>query len=202
MIETLLASLIFSKIKLYIKLDKIKINKESYLIKPILKRWSTYPVIFMSIFYIYLQSTIMNQNYYFLQYQYIIKNLIIMSYMALGLDVLFRNEKYKQYMIACGSLLSGFGLNYIAMYFNHGKMPIFPSVSYSTGYTQYDMIVNASRFSDFHVLGDHTTKFIFLSDIFDIFGLSIWSVGDILIRAFAFIIVYYSIKTLSLIDNI
>ena len=117
--------------------------------------------------------------------------------MILGLDVLIRYEKYKEYIIACCSLLCGFTLNYIVMYFNNNLMPIFPSVSYSTGYTQYDMIMNASKFNDFHVLGDHMTNLIFLSDIFDIFGMSIWSIGDILIRIFAFIIVYCSVKEIN-----
>jgi len=195
-VETLIFSLIFIKTKLYIKLGKLQIHKESYLIKPILKKWSVYPVIFMSIFYVYLQYTIMNQNYYFLQYQHIIKNAILGSYMILGLDVLFRHEKYKEYIIACCSLLCGFTLNKIVMYFNNNLMPIFPSVSYSTGYTRYDMIMNASKYGDFHILGDHTTRLIFLSDVFDVGG-SIWSPGDILCRVFTFIIVYYSVKEIS-----
>jgi len=195
-VETLIFSLIFIKTKLYIKLGKLQIHKESYLIKPILKKWSVYPVIFMSIFYVYLQYTIMNQNYYFLQYQHIIKNAILGSYMILGLDVLFRYEKYKEYITACCSLLCGFTLNKIVMYFNNNLMPIFPDISYSTGYTQYDMIINMSKFSDFHVLGDHTTNLIFLSDIFDMGG-SIWSVGDILVRVFAFLIVYFSVKEIN-----
>ena len=117
--------------------------------------------------------------------------------MVLGLDILFRYEKYKEYIIACCSLMCGFTLNKIVMYFNNNLMPIFPDISYSTGYTQYDMIKNASKFNDFHVLGDHTTNLIFLSDIFDIFGFSIWSIGDILYRLFAFVIVYCSVKILN-----
>ena len=117
--------------------------------------------------------------------------------MILGLDVLFRHEKYKEYIIACCSLLCGFTLNKIVMHFNNNLMPIFPSVSYSTGYTQYDMIMNASKFSEFYVLGGHTTGLIFLSDVFD-FGTSILSIGDILCRLFAFIIVYHSVKFLNI----
>jgi len=196
LVETLIASLLFSKLKLDLQIGKLQIHKESYLIKPILKRWSIYPVIFMSIFYVYLQFTIMNQNYYFLQYQHIIKNAILGSYMILGFDVLFRYEKYKEYIIACCSLLSGFTLNKIVMHFNNNLMPIFPDISWSTGYTQLNMIMNASKFGDFHVLGDHTTRLIFLSDIFDV-GTSIWSPGDVLCRLFAFIIVYYSTKVIN-----
>ena len=120
--------------------------------------------------------------------------------MILGLDVLFRYEKYKEYIIACCSLLCGFTLNKIVTSFNQGKMPIFPDVSYSTGYTHYDMIINASKYGDFHVLGNHLTNFIFLADIFDVGG-SIWSIGDILVRVFAFLIVYSSVKEISKIHN-
>jgi hypothetical protein len=137
----------------------------------------------------------MHQNYYFLQYQKLIKDAILLSYIILGFDVLLRNDKYKEYIIACCSLIIGFILNGIAMYFNDGKMPIYPSISWSTGYTQYDMIMNASKFGDFHILGDHMTNLIFLCDIFD-FGGSIWSVGDLLCRLYAFIILYYSVKTI------
>jgi len=196
LVETLIASLLFSKIHLYIQLGKFQIHKDSYIIKPLFKRWSIYPVIFMSIFYIYIQYTMMNHNYYFLQHQYLIKNLILSSYMILGIDILIRNNNVKKYLMACCSLITGFLLNYIVMYFNNNRMPIFPNISYSTGYTQYNMIMNASIYSDFHVLGDHTTKFIFLSDIFD-FGTSILSVGDIFCRLFAFIIVYNSVKVIN-----
>lgn len=196
MVETLLLSMIFSKTKLYLKLGKLQIQKESYLIKPILKRWSIYPVIFMSLFYVFLQFQIMNQNYYFLQYQHIIKTMILMSYMVLGIDVLFRHERYKEYIIACFCLIIGFSLNKIVMYFNNNLMPIFPDISYSTGYTQYDMVASMPEYSSIHVLGDHTTNLIFLSDIFD-FGVSIVSIGDVLCRLYAFLIVYYSIKALN-----
>jgi hypothetical protein len=119
-----------------------------------------------------------------------------MSYMILGLDVLFKYEVYKPFIFSCLSLLSGCGLNYLAMYFNNFKMPIFPSVSYSTGYTKYEMLMKATEFGDFHVIGDHTTRLIPICDILD-WGTSIWSVGDIFCRLFAFIMVYYSIQTLN-----
>jgi len=196
LVETLIASLIFSKLKLTLQLGKLKIHKSSYNIKPIFKIWSIYPVLFMSILYIILQAMVLRQNYSFLPYQKIFKDALIGSYMLLGLDVLFRYEKYKPFIIACCSSLLGFGLNAIVMYFNNGKMPIFPTFSWSTGYTQYDMIINASKYGDFHVLGDHTTKLIFLSDVFDVFT-SIWSLGDIFIRLFAFMIIYYSVKTVN-----
>jgi len=194
MVETLIFSILCLKTKLYLKLGKFQIHKESYLVKPILKQWSIYPVILMSLIYCIFQYMILNHDYSFIPYQKIFKDALIMSYIILGVDILFRNKIYKPFIFACYSLLSGCGLNAIVMHFNNKKMPIFPTFTYSTGYTQYDMIINSSKYGDFHVLGDHTTKLIFLADVFDVCGFSIWSIGDILVRVFAFMMVYYSVK--------
>ena len=48
-------------------------------------------------------------------------------------------------------------------------------------------------FNDFHILGNYTTKLIFLTDTWDIFYV-IMSPGDILIKLFAGMVLYYSIK--------
>lgn len=201
MIETLILTLIFCKLKFTIQFGKFKIQKDSYLIKPILKRWSIYPIIFMELLYVYLQSTIIRHNYYFVKYQHLFKSMLLISFIILGLDILFRYGQYKQFIIATCSLLSGFILNNIVMYFNDNKMPIFPSISFSTGYTNYDMIINTSEYGDFHILGSHNTNLIFLTDFLD-FGVSIWSVGDFLIRVFVFIIIYYSIKQVNINNNL
>jgi len=200
LIETLIASLILSKMKLSIEIWKIKIHKKSYNIKPLFKLWCIYPVLFMSILYIIFQIMILYHNYNYLSFQRIFKDILIYSYMLLGMNILIKNETYKPFIISCGSLLTGFGLNGLAMYFNNNIMPIYPDVSYSTGYTNYDMIINSTQFGDFHILGNHETNLIFLCDVFD-FGGSIWSVGDIFIRLYAFIIVYYSIKTINSINK-
>lgn len=201
MIETVVFALFCLRCKLYIQFGKFKIHKDSYFIKPILKRWSIYPIIFMELVYLYLQSTIMMHNYYFVQYQHLFKSMLLISFIILGIDTLFRYKQYKQYLIAICTLLGGFSLNYIVMYFNNNKMPIFPTISFSTGYSQPDMIINASKYGDYHVFGSHATNLIFLSDIFDM-GTSIWSIGDVLIRISAFIIIYYSIKQMNINNNI
>lgn len=200
-VETFLISLFFSKLKFNIEIGKFKIHKDSYNIKTLFKRWTVYPVIFMSLLYCIFQFMILHQNYWILPYQKLFKDVLIMSYLLLGLDQLFRYEYYKELIIACFSLIVGFGLNFIAMYFNNGKMPIFPSWSYSTGYTKYEMICHASQYGDFHVLGTYATKFIFLCDTFDVFGFSVWSIGDVFCRIFPFIIIYYSIKSINKIHN-
>jgi hypothetical protein len=74
-------------------------------------------------------------------------------------------------------------------------MPVFPKLSYITGYINDNLFINSN---DVHALGNEATKFKFLSDIIDI-GYSIMSVGDICIRLFGFIIIYNTIKYIN--DN-
>ncbi|MGN0028014.1 MAG: DUF5317 family protein, partial [Clostridium sp.] len=75
-----------------------------------------------------------------------------------------------------------------------GYMPVFPSLSYLTGYAKVDSF---SKVKDIHILGNSSTKLKFLTDIFDI-GYSVLSLGDIFIRCFVFIIIYNTIKKINL----
>jgi hypothetical protein len=102
---------------------------------------------------------------------------------------------YKQYISAIiGSVfmvLGGF-LNNIVISANNGKMPVFPKLSYLTGYANQDLW---SKISGIHVIGTETTKLKFLADIFD-FGYCIMSIGDIFIRVFVFLVIFNTIKHL------
>ncbi|GAA0727765.1 hypothetical protein GCM10008905_25750 [Clostridium malenominatum] len=69
-------------------------------------------------------------------------------------------------------------------------MPVFPTLSYLTGYATPDAF---SKVDDIHVLGNSSTKLKFLTDIIDV-GYSILSIGDIFIRVFVFIIIFNTIK--------
>ena len=81
----------------------------------------------------------------------------------------------------------GSTLNKIVINANNG-MPVFPSNTYWTGYAKPDL------FNDgIHILGNAYTKLIPLSDWIDIFY-SVISPGDILIRMYVFLIIYYAIK--------
>jgi len=84
----------------------------------------------------------------------------------------------------------GTTLNNIAIKTNLGIMPIFPDITYSTGFIKPEVFTDSK---DFHIIGDHTSKLIPLCDIFDN-GISTYSIGDILIFTFSYIIVYSSIK--------
>lgn len=177
MLETIIISLIFCKIK------KLKI-------KPLFKIWAIYPVVFMEIFYLFVQANIFSENYNLIMYTGVMKTLYLISYLPLIFT-------YKQYISAIiGSIFVVIGgiLNDIAISANNGYMPVFPSLSYLTGYIKPDSF---SKIEDIHVLGDSSTKLKFLTDIFDI-GYSVLSLGDIFIRGFVFIILYNTVKQINL----
>lgn len=173
MIETILLALLVAKIK-------------RYEIKPLFKSWVIYPVLGFELIYFIFQINIFLGNYSFIQYSSILKILYLNSYLLLIL-------KFKQYIAAIvGSIFIFIGsvLNNIAIKANGGKMPVFPNLSYITGYAKLDSF---TKINDIHILGGETTNFKFLTDIFDL-GYSILSIGDIFIRLFVFIIIFNTIK--------
>ena len=87
--------------------------------------------------------------------------------------------------------LAGTVMNKVVMHYNGGKMPVFPSFSYLTGYTTPEMLT--SGVDSIHIMGDASTKLPFLADFIDV-GYSILSIGDIFIRGFVFIMLYATIK--------
>ena len=72
-------------------------------------------------------------------------------------------------------------------------MPVFPTLSYLTGYGKVEAF---DKVNDIHILGNSSTKLKFLTDIFDI-GYSILSIGDVFIRLYVFIIIYSVIKEIN-----
>jgi len=172
---------------------------KQYCIRQIFKHWSVLPSIIMLIFYLYLEYTMFVQNYYFLQYQYIIKTATLLSYFPLIFTYkLYDNPKYinnnfmsviTSPMIKSGCcLLIGSIFNRIAVFFNNNKMPTYPNISYWTKY------INDSGFIDeIHTIGTSHSSLILICNIFDL-GYGVLSFGDLLVRLYVFIILYYSIK--------
>lgn len=176
MLETIIISFIICKIK-------------GFKLKPLFKSWTIYPVIFMELVYLVVQINIFMENYEVINYVGILKTFYLCSYIPL----IF---KYKQYISAIiGSIFVVVGgiLNDIAIAANNGYMPVFPSISYLTGYAKSDSF---NKVNDIHILGDANTKLKPLTDIFDI-GYSVLSLGDIFIRGFVFIILYNIVKRLN-----
>lgn len=179
MIETILLSFIFAKVK-------------GYKLKPLFKSWTIYPVIVFMLMYVILEVLIFTGNYSLVKYSNVYKITYLCSFLVLII-------KYKLYISAIiGSIfvLIGGALNNIAIAANNGKMPVFPSLSYLTGYVKQNSFTSVI---DIHILGSPLVKFKFLTDIIDV-GYSIMSIGDVLIRIFAFIVIYYAIKSCNLMD--
>lgn len=173
MVETILLAFIAAKLK---KLD----------IKPIFRDWAIYPVLFFAVLYIFLQAMVFLGDYSLVKYTNIYKTSYLLSF-------LFLIIRYKQYIAGFAGAISviiGTWLNNIVIAANGGKMPVFPTLSYITGYMKPSVVNNIDNV---HILGSETTKLSFLSDIFDV-GYSVMSIGDIIVRAYAFIVIYFSIK--------
>jgi len=174
---------------------------KQYSIKQIFKHWSVYPPLLFVLFYLYLEYTIFIKWYYFLQYQNIIKIVTLLSYLPLVIKYhLYENDNPKyiknEYLSVATSpmVIAGFflwlgsELNKLAMYFNNNKMPTYPNISYWTGY------INNSGFIDgIHTIGTSHSSLILICNIFDL-GYGVLSFGDLLVRLYVFIILYYSIK--------
>lgn len=176
MIETILISLIFCKIK------KLKI-------KPLFKSWTIYPVVVMELIYLFIQINVFMDNYMFIKYVGVLKVFYLCSY----LPMIFTYNQYISAIIGSVFVFIGGILNDIAISANNGYMPVFPSLSYITGYANIEAF---DKVNDIHILGDSSNKQKFLTDIFDI-GYSVLSLGDIFIRGFVFIIIYNVVKNLN-----
>jgi hypothetical protein len=97
---------------------------------------------------------------------------------------------YKPGFYGSACIIIGTILNKFVMSQNGGKMPVFASLSKLTGY--YDESV-FQTIDNVHIVGGETTKYKFLTDFIDI-GFSVLSIGDVLIHAFAFIVIYSVIR--------
>lgn len=174
-----------------------------YSIKSIFTSWQIYLPLFFACVYIGLEICVFQRNYWFIPYQKAFKDLTLLSYLPL----IFKYKLYesawirlrpKHYFINIitspmfiGMLLIVMGtiLNLIAIKVNNGFMPVFPSLTYETGYMDRNM------FNDgLHILGEYNTNMIWACDIFDLFGYSVASIGDIFVRTYASIIIFFSIK--------
>lgn len=175
--ETILLSLLYAKMK-------------KYHIKPLFKTWAIYPVIAFEII------TVIGQiNSYYGNYKIIeMFGSATTIYLLLYWGLIFRYKLYVQAIIGSAFMVLGGILNDIAIKANGGFMPVFQSLSYHIGRVTLE---NYHRVNDIHILGSMNSNVKFLTDYID-FGYTILSVGDIFIRVFVFLIIYYSIKKINL----
>lgn len=176
MVETILIAFLFSKIK-------------GYKIKPLFKSWTIYPIIIFEIIFLIGQASIFLGNYEFIGFIKSLNSFYFITYLLL----VFKYEIYISSIIGAGFVLFGGLLNDIVIKANGGFMPVYPTLSYLTGYVRPDVF---NLVKDIHILGNSQTKLKILTDFIDL-GYSILSAGDIFIRVFVFIIIYNSIKKIS-----
>lgn len=175
----------------------------------IFRHWTMYPIIAICLLQIYFTYLMVQGEYWFLEYSKYIKDIsfllcfiLVFKYKLINISIFKRInlERNGQLItsltspVILGTLFTivGSQLNKIAIFYNQGKMPVFPTNSLSTGYSKIDMFDKALIFKDFHVLGTYTTKMIWLTDTWDFFYM-IMSPGDALIKLLGVFILYYSI---------
>ena len=149
-----------------------------YRIAPFWKSVWFYPVFAVDLFSVFLQVQIFLHNDAFLPVAGVLKN----GYMVL----------YKPGMIGAGCIVAGTVMNKIVMAANGGKMPAFPTLSLRTGYFDPALLEAPGSI---HCLGTEATRLKFLTDYIDI-GYSVLSIGDLFIRAFVVLIVFYAVKAM------
>jgi hypothetical protein len=173
MIETILLAILLGKIK-------------GYKIKPIFSCWQIYLVVISALMYISLNIGVFLGNYSWIRFAHLMES----GYICAFLFLILKCKLYTSSIIGSIAIFVGTSLNKLAITVNGGSMPVFPSLSYITGYVKPDSFV---KVNGIHVLGNEFTKLKFLTDIIDL-GYSILSIGDLFIRFFTFIVIYSAIK--------
>jgi len=159
-----------------------------YKLKYIFRSWTFYPILITQCIIIVFQLSIFFGTFYFVRFRPYVEPAMILSFSF----AIFAYKLYKPAIF--GAACVGFGtlLNKIVIAQNAGKMPVYPTLSYITGYVSPEMFTP----DGLHVLGSEATKLKFLTDYIDL-GYSILSIGDVLIHLFACILMYYLIKAVN-----
>lgn len=148
-----------------------------------------YPAYLLELCTIAFQVCVFCGVYTFIPYAPILKT----SYMlALALP-LIGYRLWDAGLLSAGCVFLGSFLNNLVMGLNGGKMPVFPTLSYLTGYVNSR---NLNLGGGIHVLGDNGTRLKVLADYIDI-GYSVLSIGDVLVRVMGFLAVYATLRHLS-----
>ena len=153
-----------------------------YRLRYLFQSWTFYPVLLVQIMLVVFQFSVFFRTSYFIKFAPISEPAMILSF----LFALFAYQLYKPALFGSASIVIGTVLNKFVIAQNGGKMPVFPSLSYITGYLTPDMF---KTLDSLHILGGTDTKYKFLTDYID-YGYSILSPGDVLIHLFVCIMFY------------
>ncbi|SFN80603.1 DUF5317 family protein [Proteiniclasticum ruminis] len=172
---------------IYILLAFLIARMKGYSIKPILRDRSLYPLFVAEILYLMLQTSVFLGYYRFIPYAGTFKTLYLYTLIV----PIVVHRLYKAGFLGSIMLTVGSFLNRFVMSQNGGKMPVYATLSKYTGYFDEKVL---GTIDQVHILGTEQTKYKILTDFIDV-GYSILSIGDILIHAFIFIVVYDTIKS-------
>ncbi|MDD3214745.1 MAG: DUF5317 family protein [Eubacteriales bacterium] len=161
-----------------------------YKLKYLFRTWTFYPVLLAQCVLVVFQISIFKRNYVFVPLVPYTEPAVILSF----LFAIFAFQLYKPAILGASSIVAGTLLNKLVIAQNGGHMPVYPTLSYWTGYVSKEMIQTADQL---HVLGGADTHLKFLTDYID-YGYCILSIGDVLIHLFVCIILYTLIKAVNL----
>ena len=162
---------------------------KGYRLRYLFRTWTFYPILAVQLGLVVVQGSLFFRDYTFVSLVPYVQAAVILSFLfAIVAFRLYTPAIWGSASIAVGTLL-----NKLVIAQNGGKMPVFPSLSYLTGYVAPDMI---NALDTLHVLGGANTRLNFLADYID-YGYSILSPGDLLIHLFTCIVLYSLIKAVN-----
>ena len=179
MLEAFLIALLVAKIR-------------KYRLAPLFKEWTAYLVILFALVCMYMNFSIFQGDTFIFNYL----NATKIIYGLIFAVLIIKYGLYKAGFLGAASAFIGGMLNSAVIKANGGKMPVFPSVSYLTGFMTPDSFKFMETYDDVHIQGSASTKLSFLSDYIDL-GYTILSPGDVLFYSVVFIVVYSLIKHLN-----
>ena len=156
---------------------------------PLLHTWTFYPILAVQLALVVLQGSIFFRYYGFVPLARYTEPAVILSFLPAIL--VFR--LYRPAMIGAGSIVAGTALNRLVISQNGGHMPVYPTLSYLTGYVTPQSVASLSGL---HLIDADGARLVFLSDVID-YGYCILSIGDVLIHLFACIMLYALIKAVN-----
>ena len=159
-------------------------------VRTLFHTWTFYPVLAVQLMLVVFQASLFFQYYGFVPMVPYVEMAVILSFVP----AMFTFSLYRPAVLGAGSVVLGTWLNRLVIAQNGGKMPVYPTLSYWTGYTTPAMF---GTVDSLHVLGDASTKLKFLTDYID-YGYSILSLGDVLIHLFACFMLYALIRAASM----
>jgi hypothetical protein len=160
---------------------------KGYRIKLVFKVIDLYPFLIVCVCHAFFVVNAWLGNHSFVRFAELLQYLMIIT---LLLPIL-RRKIFTPTYIGVAMTMAGTFLNRIVINANGGKMPVYPTVSKWIGYYKDGQL--DGTIDGLHVLLDQSAELPFLADYIDL-GTCILSPGDVLIHAFASIIIFYTIK--------